>query len=222
MGYINGKEVLFDVKVTPITIDQELNADSTNAIANQAVAGALGQLNDRVLTLETATEGPIEVDEELDANSPNPVSNRALTAILNEANGVISQLGGTVTILQEGVTKLGKNTLPDVTTGDNGKILQVENGKWTKADAPTGGANITVDSEFSDTSENPVQNKVITAAMGEALGVLVELQSGLSQGEQAILFLNGEVTNLKTQMGDIETALDNIIAMQNSYIGGDA
>lgn len=139
MGYINGKEVLFDVKVTPITIDQELNADSTNAIANQAVAGALGQLNDRVLTLETATEDPIEVDEELDANSPNPVSNRAITAILNEANGVISQLGGTVTILQEGVTKLSKNTLPDVTTGDNDKILQVVGGVWTAVEIATWG-----------------------------------------------------------------------------------
>lgn len=50
-------------------------------------------------------------------------------------------------------------------------------------------ANIVIDSEFSDTSENPVQNKVITAAMAQAAQTLGELASGLEQGEQAIQLL---------------------------------
>ena len=34
--------------------------------------------------------------------------------------------------------------------------------------------------------------------------------------------LQVEISNLEIQIGDIETALDNIIAIQNSLIGGDA
>ena len=48
-----------------------------------------------------------------------------------------------------------------------------------------------MDTELSETSENPVQNKAITLA-------------------------------LNSRMGDIETALDSIIAMQEGLIGGDA
>jgi hypothetical protein len=44
---------------------------------------------------------------------------------------------------------------------------------------------------MSDTSENPVQNKVVKG------------------------YVDG-------QIGDIETALDSIIAIQNSLIGGDS
>ena len=33
---------------------------------------------------------------------------------------------------------------------------------------------------------------------------------------------SSDITSLQTQMGDIGTALDNIIAIQNQYIGGDA
>ena len=51
--------------------------------------------------------------------------------------------------------------------------------------------NITIDTEMSDTSENPVQNKVVKG------------------------YVDG-------QIGDIDTALDSIIAIQNSLIGGDS
>ncbi len=54
----------------------------------------------------------------------------------------------------------------------------------------TGGGDLIIDTEMSDTSENAVKNKVIKK------------------------YVDG-IT------GDIETALDNIIAIQNSLIGGD-
>lgn len=50
--------------------------------------------------------------------------------------------------------------------------------------------NLDIDTTMSDTSENPVQNKVIKAYVDNAIG-------------------------------DIDTALDSIIAIQNSLIGGD-
>lgn len=54
-----------------------------------------------------------------------------------------------------------------------------------------GGVSITVDEQMSDTSENPVQNKVIKKYVDD-------------------------------NVGNIETALNSIIAMQNELIGGDA
>lgn len=49
------------------------------------------------------------------------------------------------------------------------------------------GVGVTVDEELSDTSENPVQNKVITSALGDINSILVEI--------------NGEMTNLNTGNG---------------------
>lgn len=57
--------------------------------------------------------------------------------------------------------------VPTVTESANGKVLQVVDGKWQAAEAPKG-ADITVDSALSATSENPVQNKVIAQVVTEA------------------------------------------------------
>lgn len=63
----------------------------------------------------------------------------------------------------------------DVRIGADGKLR-------TK---PTGGSSVTVDSELSSTSENPVQNKVVTAALAEkitapttaAVGQIIKVKS---------------------------------------------
>lgn len=47
----------------------------------------------------------------------------------------------------------------------------------TKADVEAGGSNITVDDALSDTSTNPVQNKVINAALNTKAGMYA-LESG--------------------------------------------
>ena len=57
---------------------------------------------------------------------------------------------------------------------------------------------ITIDSLLSLESENPVQNKIITAALN----------------------IKADKTYVDEQIGDVETALDNIITLQESLIGG--
>ena len=52
------------------------------------------------------------------------------------------------------------------------KVTELD-GRVGELEAAGGGASITVDSAFSETSENPVQNKVITAAMREAVSLLL-------------------------------------------------
>ncbi|MBQ7397222.1 MAG: hypothetical protein IJW09_00170 [Clostridia bacterium] len=66
------------------------------------------------------------------------------------------------------------SALPTVSEGDEGKMLQVVDGAWQAAEAPKG-ADVTVDTELSETSENPVQNKVITQVVQEAGAAMEEL-----------------------------------------------
>ena len=55
--------------------------------------------------------------------------------------------------------------LPAVTVTDNGKMLIVAGGEWAMQRVP----GSTVDAELSTTSENPVQNKTVTAALNDKL-----------------------------------------------------
>lgn len=87
-------------------------------------------------------------------------------------------------------------------TGDKGDPYELTETDKTEIvnavlEAMPEGDTITIDEEMSDTSENPVQNKVITAYFNE----FVE-------------FIGGE-------LGKIDTAIDGVIAIQNELIGGD-
>ena len=67
--------------------------------------------------------------------------------------------------------------LPLISEGDEGKVLMASGGQWIAADAPRGDADIVVDAALSATSENPVQNKVITqefAALYQGVGASME------------------------------------------------
>lgn len=63
----------------------------------------------------------------------------------------------------------------------------------------------------------------LAATVEMRVGWLIELNTiDKTNTVAAINELVGNIDSLGTQMGDIDTALDNIIAMQNSYIGGDS
>lgn len=70
-------------------------------------------------------------------------------------------------------------TLPDASELVDGQVLTVVDGEWQAAEAPSGGANIMVDAELSETSENPVQNKVITQVVAEAGAAMEELGAAI-------------------------------------------
>jgi hypothetical protein len=159
------------------------------------------QIDARLCALEQMQNTPITVDSELSETSENPVQNKAIVqaftqfgaeigsvmeeveaAITNSATA-ISENKAAIEALEIAISEDEKGQkLPAVAESDNGKVLAVVDGAWAAADAPSAGANITVDTELSETSENPVQNKVITAVvnevgtafgqMGEALEVL--------------------------------------------------
>lgn len=74
------------------------------------------------------------------------------------------------------------------------------NGEKTELYAPTGGGgtSVTVDSELSTTSENPVQNKVITQALNEK-GTYSKPTGGIPKTDLA--------SEVQTSLGKAETAL---------------
>ena len=76
-----------------------------------------------------------------------------------------------------------------------------------------GGGEISIDTEMSDTSKNAVQNKVIKKYVDEGLDKKASLESVNSH--------ELDISYLMEQVGNIDSALDNIIEIQNSLIGGD-
>ena len=151
----------------PASIGEQLQARIAVLEANEGGLPVIGENDEgKVLTAvdgaweprEIEIASAVTVDSALSETSENPVQNKVITQIVQEANAAMTELGSTIDILSAHAT-------PSVSTADNGKFLQVVDGAWAAADAPGAGASITVDNELSETSENPVQNKVITQTM---------------------------------------------------------
>lgn len=115
------------------------------------------------------------------------VTNTALTDILHNYVPAENYEENLQEIAQAIGTKLDKNQ----GTGNAGKILGIgEDGIVVPQDKPSGGT-VTVDSELSSTSENPVQNKVVTAALAEkitapttaAVGQIIKVKSVDTSGK---------------------------------------
>lgn len=142
-----------------ITVDDQLYSQSTHPVQNRVVTAALGEkagkdvatqyVNGLMSKDDKAKLDGIEagankttVDAALDAGSTNPVQNKIVTAELDK--------------------KAGK----DVATADADGLMSAAD--KVKLDGIEDGANKTiVDDAMSDTSTNPVQNKVIKQYVDE-------------------------------------------------------
>ena len=155
-----------------------------------AGAAVRGQLTDAINYIEPALEelqervehieengGSITVDEELDGNSTNPIQNKAVTNAINRLEDTIRNLnvgGGTG----------GGAGLPDVSDAINGVALVVKDGKWVVGAVPV-------------------------ATKAEISEIRVYLDA-----------LNGRMNDLEAEAGDLDEALDSIIAIQEELITG--
>ena len=142
-----------------ITIDSSLSTTSTNPIQNNVVTAAL---NNKITAPSNGTNGQvlsktsngyawvdqtpsITIDSVLSNSSVNPVQNKIITEALS--------------------TKI---TMPS--NGSVGQVLKKTSNGVEWSDDLTG-ESITIDSTLSLSSTNPVQNKVIKAALDEKLTI---------------------------------------------------
>lgn len=142
------------------------------------------------------------------AKTGDYVTNTALTDILQgyvplaSWDDVVQQIGQAIG------TKLDKNQ----GTGNAGKILGIgEDGIVVPQDKPS----ITVDSELSSTSLNPVQNKVVTAALAgkitapttAAVGQIIKVKSVDESGKPT----EWEAVDMSSGGGKEEPTLNNLL-----------
>lgn len=98
----------------------------------------------------------ITVDSALSASSTNPVQNKVIKAALDKKIETVPSAGSDV---------VGGIKADDVTASDTQPVRKGADGKLYTAASSGSGTTITVDSEMSDSSTNPVQNKIAKAYM---------------------------------------------------------
>lgn len=128
----------------------------------------------------------VTVDDELSMISENPVQNKVVTsaiqgkadtatvsALADAVNGLDSDVQG----LQATVQAKADTATVTALSGTVSSLQTTVQGKADKSyvDDAISHVSIDVDSDFSDTSENPIQNKVITTAFTDAMQMLQNL-----------------------------------------------
>ena len=169
---------------TKVTVDTSLSTTSTNPVQNKAVKAPLDKKSDSTHThtksdiglgnvenKSSATiRGEITSDNIITALTYTPAKNVNMTAASSTADGkaglVPAPTKGKQTAFLRGD---GTWVIPTNTTYDD--VTQSTHGLMTAADKTKldgiadGATKVTVDSEMSSTSTNPVQNKAIQAAL---------------------------------------------------------
>ena len=100
-----------------------------------------------------------------------------------------------------------------------------------------GSGDITIDKELSLSSENAVQNKVVTKELNEVKSFALTANQDADMAFQKATYIENEiipnlrgelahltnrVATLEGDYGFFEAELENIVALQNSYIGGES
>ena len=182
---VQNKVVKAALDAQKVTVDSDLNASSVNPVQNKVIKAALdlkanaAEIDPLSLTVSTTrSDDPsalsaqsftlddgttetiynlpreIVVDATLSASSENPVQNKVITAALDsKANA--SEINAMSVVFSENKSSASSAIELKSFTVTQGGVDTIYN-------LPEGGI---VDSEMSSTSENPVQNKVIYAAL---------------------------------------------------------
>lgn len=189
-----------------VTVDSELSSTSRNPVENRAVVSALSDkvdkaegkalssndftdaLNQKLNGIESGANKTV-TDSALSSTSLNPVENKAITAALNKK---LNLSGGTMS----GNLGMGGKDILNVKKiifiSENGEWLNMGNHSITNLATPTADHHavnkayvdnalvnipkITVDTELSNTSENPVENKAIKAEFDKVDSAIKEIK----------------------------------------------
>ena len=140
-----------------ITVDTEMNAESTNPVQNKIITSAITNLSN-------------SVDEKLSNKQPKgdyALKTEIPTKVSQLSNDNNYQTAEDVNLATEGLaTKSEVNSKQDtLVSGTNIKTINGNSLLGSGNIEIQGGSTIAVDNSLSTTSTNPVQNKVITEAL---------------------------------------------------------
>ena len=191
--------VVYQVAGEVINIDSELSTTSTNPVQNKVVKQALDAKQGKLtpgngITIDDnnviSGSSQITVDEQLSDTSDNPVTSKAIKAALDQkANSAdINPVSVTFSTVRSEDSKALE--IKSFTVNESGDVTI-----YNVPDAPL----ITVDTEISADSENPVQNKVIKAALDAKQNTLVAGNN--------ITIVDNVISATATATGDVDDAL---------------
>lgn len=150
---------------TNIVVDAELSETSTNPIQNKAVKSAVDALNTTVAGKLNKTD--YVVDAELSTTSTHPVQNKAVKSAVDTLTSSVNSKVATSTY----------NTKMSALDSSISALQSKNTAQDTAIDKKLDKTDYVVDSELSETSKNPVQNKVIYEMFtraGELIGNCVQ------------------------------------------------
>ena len=185
-------------------VDGTLDENSTNAVQNKAVATAVNALDGRVDTLE---RNKIIVDNRLDPSSPNPVANRVIVQALAEiGTGGGGGTGGGDNVLEvtyDGETCSEKASAIWYHVSENGGrvVMRCEGDRMLSL--------VNCNEEyalFMEISDDPPFTFVEVG--NDDVVLTFEWRFATKEYVDSVV-------------GDIDAALDGIIALQQTLIGGD-
>ena len=150
---------------TSITVDSALSTTSENPVQNKVVTKALQ-------TKANASDIPTKVSQ-LENDSKFATQTAVATGLATKADkDSLTSLEGSVSTLETTVRNQDKSIIANaqaiqgkqdkLVSGTNIKTINNQSILGSGNISIEGGGTVTVDSALSDTSENPVQNKVIT------------------------------------------------------------
>lgn len=193
---IDGVEtVLYAPVASAITVDTELSATSEKPVQNKVVTA---ELEKKLEVLGDDEQAPDAVkfvlDSELSLTSENGVKNKTIAKEFeNYATGVkmVAKAEEAETAQTAGSATTAETATKAAQDG-NGNVIADTYAK--KTEIPSGSA---VDSELSETSTNPVQNKIVTNAINECakktqIPTIIDLSDKLKNGRYNDYSLNDD------------------------------
>lgn len=188
-----------------VVVDDALSNTSENPVQNKVITARVTSIESSLASKANASDVPTKVSQlendstyQTKANLDTALESYAKTSDVNSKNASQDEA------IQSKQDKLISGT--NIKTINNQSILGEGN------ISIEGGSSITVDSELSTTSENPVQNKVITTKVNSletSLGSkasqtdLDSLSSTVTTQGQTITSIQAEIGNINTQLTEI-------------------
>ena len=188
-----------------ITVDDALSDTSENPVQNKVITTRITSIESSLGSKANASDIPTKVSQlendstyQTKANLDTALADYAKTSDVNSKNALQDEA------IQSKQDKLISGT--NIKTINNQSLLGEGN------ISIEGGSSITVDSELSTTSENPVQNKVITTKVNS---LETSLESKASQTDldnlSSTVTTQGQtITSIQTEIGNINTQLTEI------------